>query len=36
MLPELAAEVLARMAEGQPVQKIHVGVSPEGKFVYQV
>jgi type VI secretion system protein VasG len=36
LLPELAAEVLGRMAEGQPVQKINVGVSPEGKFVYQV
>jgi type VI secretion system protein VasG len=36
LLPELAAEVLARMAAGEPVQKIHVGVSPEGKFVYKV
>jgi type VI secretion system protein VasG len=36
LLPELAGEVLARMAEGQPVPKIHVGVSAEGKFVYQL
>jgi type VI secretion system protein VasG len=36
LLPELAAEVLARMAEGTPVQRIHVGVTPEGKFTYQV
>jgi len=36
LLPELAAEVLARMAEGEPVKKIHVNVSLEGKFVYKV
>jgi len=36
LLPELAAEVLGRMAQGEPVQKIHVGVNPEGKFAYTV
>jgi type VI secretion system protein VasG len=36
MLPQLAAEFLGRMAEGKPIQKAHVSVDPEGKFVYRV
>jgi hypothetical protein len=28
--------VLARMAEGKPVTKAHMGVDKEGKFTYQV
>jgi type VI secretion system protein VasG len=36
LLPEVSREVLARMAEGQPVQRVHVGVDGEGKFVYQI
>jgi type VI secretion system protein VasG len=36
LLPELAGEFLSRMAEGKPVSKAHVGVTPEGKFQYVV
>jgi type VI secretion system protein VasG len=36
LLPEIAGEFLARMAEGQPVQRAHVTVDGEGKFVYKV
>jgi type VI secretion system protein VasG len=36
LLPEVSREVLARMAEGRPVQRVHVGVDGEGKFVYQI
>jgi type VI secretion system protein VasG len=36
LLPEVSREVLARMAEGQPVQRVHVGVDGEGRFVYQM
>jgi type VI secretion system protein VasG len=36
LLPEIAGEFLARMAEGKPVERAHVSVSPEGKFEYRV
>jgi len=36
LLPELSTEVLARMADGSAFQKVHVSVSPEGKFLYQI
>jgi type VI secretion system protein VasG len=36
LLPELAGEFLARMAEGNPVTRAHVTVGPEGQFVYKV
>lgn len=36
LLPELAGEFLSRMAEGNPVSKAHVTVTPEGKFQYAV
>jgi type VI secretion system protein VasG len=35
LLPELSAELLARMGEGKPVQTIHVGASETG-FTYEV
>jgi type VI secretion system protein VasG len=36
LLPQLAGEVLTRLADGQPVTKAHVTVSDKGEFVYQV
>ncbi len=36
LLPELAAEFLAHMAQGQPVTKANVAIGPDGKFVYRV
>jgi type VI secretion system protein VasG len=36
MLPELSKEFLARMAQGEPVTKVHISVDGEGSFQYQV
>ncbi len=36
VLPELSAEVLARLAEGGNVSRLIVGVEPSGSFVYTV
>jgi type VI secretion system protein VasG len=36
LLPELAREFLARMAEGRPVQGAHVRVGESGGFVYEL
>src|SRR5262249_12938881 len=36
LLPDLAREFLARMAEGRPVQKVHLGVDGGGHFVYEL
>jgi len=36
LLPEISREFLSRMAEGRPVQRAHVTVDGEGKFVYQI
>ena len=36
LLPEISREVLARMAEGQPIQSVHVGVAGDGKFAYKI
>lgn len=36
MLPALASECLSRMATGEDVHRIHIGVSDEGSFVYNV
>ena len=36
MLPEMAREFLGYMADGKPVERVHVGVDGEGKFVYQI
>jgi type VI secretion system protein VasG len=35
MLPQISREVLARMAEEAPTERVHVGVGPEGSFTYQ-
>jgi type VI secretion system protein VasG len=34
LLPEMSAEVLARMAENQPIREIRVSLGPEGQFKY--
>ncbi|MDE1896601.1 MAG: type VI secretion system ATPase TssH [Rhodospirillales bacterium] len=36
LLPELSAEVLARMAAGEGISNISVGIGPEGSFSYQL
>ncbi len=36
LLPELSAEVLARMAAGEGIDNISVGISPGGAFSYQL
>ena len=35
MLPEISREVLARMAQEAPTERVQVGVGPEGNFTYQ-
>ena len=34
VLPELASECLARMANGEEISSIHIGVDEEGGFSY--
>ncbi|HEY6982252.1 type VI secretion system ATPase TssH [Reyranella sp.] len=36
LLPELSAEVLARLAEGRTIGRIHVGMDPKGTFRYSL
>jgi type VI secretion system protein VasG len=36
LLPELSAEVLSRLAEGQNIATISVGIGPEGSFKYEL
>ncbi|WP_079253631.1 type VI secretion system ATPase TssH [Endozoicomonas arenosclerae] len=36
VLPELASVCLARMAEDQPISRVHIGVNEEGEFDYQL
>lgn len=36
VLPALASECLAKMAEGEEVTKVHIGATEEGDFTYQV
>ncbi len=36
LLPELSAEILSRLAEGEAVGRIHVGLKPDGGFSYSV
>ena len=36
LLPELSAEVLSRLAEGQPIQRIAVSIGGDGAFAYSV
>jgi type VI secretion system protein VasG len=34
LLPELSAEVLSRLAEGDTINSVHVGLEPSGSFRY--
>ncbi len=36
LLPELSAEVLARLAEAAPIRRISVGLDPSGGFQYEL
>lgn len=36
LLPEMSGEVLSRMASGQGIQKVHVGVGENENFVYDI
>jgi type VI secretion system protein VasG len=36
LLPELSAEVLARLAEGRPISRVQVGMNPAGSFCYAI
>ncbi|TVZ38899.1 type VI secretion system protein VasG [Alteromonadaceae bacterium 2753L.S.0a.02] len=36
MLPALAGTCLSRMAEGEAISKVHIGVTEEGEFLYKV
>jgi type VI secretion system protein VasG len=36
LLPELSAEVLSRLAVGEAISSVKVGVTPEGAFTYEV
>ncbi len=36
LLPEVADHVLARMAQGGTLQRIHVGAGPQGDFTFEV
>ena len=36
LLPELASECLQRMAQDKPINRVHIGVTEEGGFSYQV
>lgn len=36
MLPDMSSEVLSRMAAGEGIKNVHVGVDADEKFVYQI
>jgi type VI secretion system protein VasG len=36
LLPELSAEVLARLAEGRPISRVQVGMNPVGSFCLNI
>ena len=36
LLPELSAEVLARLADGEPIRGVHVGLRPDGLFFFAI
>jgi type VI secretion system protein VasG len=35
LLPEISRQLLGRMAEGESMERIHVGVGSDGAFIYQ-
>jgi len=36
LLPELSAEVLARLADGRPIGRVQVGMDRTGSFCYTI
>jgi type VI secretion system protein VasG len=36
LLPELSAEVLARLGDGRPIGRVSVGLAPNGTFCYSI
>jgi len=36
LLPEISREFLSRMADGHPVERVHVRVDDGGKFEYEI
>jgi type VI secretion system protein VasG len=36
LLPEVSRQILGRMAEGQPIARVHVGVTPSSEFEYRI
>ncbi|MGC2414067.1 MAG: type VI secretion system ATPase TssH [Stellaceae bacterium] len=36
LLPELSAEVLARLGEGRPIDRVWAGMDPSGAFCYRI
>jgi len=36
LLPELSADVLARLADGEPIRSVHAGLKPDGLFFFAI
>ena len=36
LLPDLSAEILARLAEGETIENVHVGLKPDGLFFFAI
>ena len=36
LLPDISLEILGRMADGVPIDKVHLSVDADGKFAYQI
>lgn len=36
LLPDLSAEILARLADGEIIQNVHVGLKPDGLFFFAI
>ena len=36
LLPEVSAQLLARMAEGNAVTRVFISVTPQGEFMYEL
>ena len=36
LLPDLSAEILARLADGETIRNVHVGIDPDGLFFFAI
>jgi type VI secretion system protein VasG len=36
LLPDLSAEILARLADGETIRSVHVGIDPDGLFFFAI